>query len=54
LPPGSTLAEVKRSFRQRALETHPDHGGDAALFREVQDAYERLVAKLARAPRRTK
>jgi len=52
LEPGASLAEVRRAFRQLALETHPDHGGDAARFREVQDAYKRLVGKLtARRPR---
>jgi len=48
LAPGASLAEVRRAFRQLALETHPDHGGDADQFREVQGAYERLVDKLAR------
>lgn len=51
LAPGASLAEVRRAFRQLALETHPDHGGDAARFRDVQRAYERLVGKLARRPR---
>ncbi len=52
LSPGATLAEVRKAFRQLALETHPDHGGNADDFRAVQDAYERLVAKLARRPER--
>lgn len=46
---GASLAEVKTAFRQRALATHPDHGGDTDAFRELHQAYERLVAKLARA-----
>lgn len=45
LTPGASLAEIRRAFRQLALETHPDHGGDASDFREVQDAYERLVER---------
>jgi len=48
LAPDASLAEVRRAFRQLALETHPDHGGDAERFREVQAAYERLVARLTR------
>jgi curved DNA-binding protein CbpA len=48
LAPGASLDEVRRAFRQRALETHPDTGGDDASFRAVRRAYERLVAKLAR------
>ncbi|MDB4961956.1 MAG: dnaJ [Myxococcales bacterium] len=53
LAPGASLAEVRKAFRQLALETHPDHGGDAERFREVQDAYERLVDRLARRRPRT-
>jgi hypothetical protein len=48
LAPGASLLELKRAFRQRALETHPDRGGDAAHFREVQRAYEKLADKLTR------
>jgi hypothetical protein len=51
LEPGATLSEVKRAFRARALETHPDRGGDAELFRAVQQAYEKLCAKLAKKAR---
>lgn len=42
----ASLVEVKRAFRKRALETHPDHGGEAEQFRKVQAAYEKLVKKL--------
>jgi len=48
LAPDADAIAVKRAFRQRALETHPDRGGEAAQFREVQRAYERLLAKLQR------
>ncbi len=48
LPAGSTLAAVKSAFRQRALATHPDHGGDADEFRALHQAYERLVARISR------
>lgn len=48
LPAGSTLAAVKAAFRQRALATHPDHGGDADEFRALHRAYERLVARISR------
>lgn len=54
LAPGATLAEVRKAFRQLALETHPDHGGNADDFRAVQDAYERLVDKLRRRPVRSR
>ena len=48
LKAGSALDEVKRAYRKRALETHPDQGGDANAFLEVQRAYERLVERLGR------
>jgi hypothetical protein len=46
LAPGAPFEDVKRMFRKRALETHPDQGGDPDVFREVRRAYERLAAKL--------
>lgn len=46
LEAGATIDEVKRAFRKRALETHPDQGGDSDEFRAVRRAYERLAAKL--------
>jgi DnaJ-domain-containing protein 1 len=51
LAPGADAIAIKRAFRQRALETHPDRGGQAAQFREVQRAYERLLARLQRKAR---
>jgi hypothetical protein len=54
LAPGASLAEVKQAFRKRALETHPDQGGDPAQFRAAHAAYEKLFAKIARAPRAPK
>jgi hypothetical protein len=49
LSPGAAPSEVKRAYRKRALETHPDQGGDAEAFQVVQRAYEKLAA-----PRRTR
>ncbi len=37
--------EIKRAFRRRALETHPDQGGDAAEFRAVRAAYDEALAR---------
>ncbi|MEJ5357194.1 MAG: J domain-containing protein [Desulfobacterales bacterium] len=34
---------IKRAFRRRAKEVHPDQGGDSALFRKLRDAYEDLI-----------
>ncbi len=50
--PGASADELKRAYHQRALETHPDHGGDPDTFREVQAAYERATARTAKRTRR--
>jgi curved DNA-binding protein CbpA len=41
----ATLADIKKAFRQKASQYHPDRNSDAsapALFRAVQEAYEVL------------
>lgn len=45
-------ADVARAFRRRALETHPDRGGSAVEFIQIQAAYQALQADLpgARTP----
>jgi hypothetical protein len=42
--PAASEEEIKRAYRKRALETHPDHGGAADDFRRVQHAYEQAMA----------
>lgn len=49
--PGATADEVKRAFRARAFETHPDRGGDHDAFLDVRRAYEQLAGKLTGARR---
>ena len=44
VPRGATLPEIKRAHRALALASHPDRGGDADTFREIQRAYERMSA----------
>jgi len=34
---------IKSAYRQQAKVHHPDQGGDAAVFRKVQYAYEQLM-----------
>lgn len=34
--------EIKKAFRKKALEHHPDKGGDEAKFKEINEAYEVL------------
>ena len=42
---GASVDAIRHAHRARALETHPDHGGDADAFRAVQQAYERLMRR---------
>ena len=44
----ATADELKRAFRQRALATHPDRGGDAEAFRQVQRAFKEAQRRIAR------
>ncbi len=39
---GATQEELRKAFRRRMRETHPDTGGDAAEFHAVQWAWERI------------
>jgi curved DNA-binding protein CbpA len=34
----ASMAEVKRAYRRRAKESHPDHGGDTAAFQRAKRA----------------
>jgi len=44
LEPGADEAAVKRAYRERAKEVHPDTAdGDQEAFKEVTRAYERLT-----------
>jgi hypothetical protein len=41
--PGADEATVKRAYREKVKETHPDRGGDEETFKEVTEAYETLT-----------
>ena len=44
----ATLDDVKAAFRKKALEHHPDRGGDAAAFMAVKRAYDAIAKRRAR------
>jgi DnaJ-class molecular chaperone len=39
---GGTIRELKRKYRSLAMKMHPDTGGDAVAFNNLQDAYNVL------------
>jgi curved DNA-binding protein CbpA len=42
--PDADETEVKRAYRRRMKETHPDQGGSAEAFRQVREAYDLIVS----------
>lgn len=42
LEPGADRAAIREAYRERAKETHPDHGGSVEAFLAVREAYEHL------------
>jgi hypothetical protein len=44
----ATLAELKAAYRKRAIELHPDRGGDAETFRRLLAAYDEAVRRASR------
>lgn len=48
LTSAATLAEVRLAFRIKALEHHPDQGGDTEAFLIARRAYESIVKRRAR------
>lgn len=48
VPPGASQEEIKKAFRVKALDTHPDrNGGDEEEFKKVNEAYSVLSGKSA-------
>eukprot|EP00746_Dinoflagellata_sp_MGD_P016200 gnl/MRDRNA2_/MRDRNA2_136445_c0_seq1.p1 gnl/MRDRNA2_/MRDRNA2_136445_c0~~gnl/MRDRNA2_/MRDRNA2_136445_c0_seq1.p1 ORF type:complete len:515 (-),score=114.37 gnl/MRDRNA2_/MRDRNA2_136445_c0_seq1:131-1675(-) len=43
LDPKASQQEIRLAFKQRALSTHPDKGGNGSAFRVVMEAFETLV-----------
>jgi DnaJ domain len=44
LKPPATTAQVKRAFRKRSRQLHPDAGGDAERFRVLYEHYEAALS----------
>lgn len=44
----ATIQEVKRAFRRKAKEAHPDTGGSDAAFKELNEAYQKALAEAQR------
>lgn len=40
LPDGASLEEIKRAYRRKVKEVHPDQGGDRDEFQRVREAYD--------------
>lgn len=38
----ATADQIKKAYRKKAKSKHPDRGGDAAEFKEIQEAYDVL------------
>lgn len=44
ISPGASLEEIRRAYRRQAAKYHPDAGGDAWVFQQIQSAYAQLVS----------
>lgn len=38
----STQDEIKKAYRKKAVESHPDKGGDEEVFKKISEAYDVL------------
>lgn len=50
--PNATEADLKAAYRKKAMETHPDRGGDADLFRRIVAAYAEARRRIKRPKRK--
>lgn len=52
LAQNATPEQIRTAYRQLALTTHPDRGGDPVAFRQLHAAYQEALARRARSARR--
>ncbi len=45
----ATASDIRKAYRKKAQKMHPDKGGDAAEFQQLQKAYEILSSPSSRA-----
>ncbi len=50
----ASVLDIKRAYRKAALLVHPDRGGSAEAFRELQRAYEAALQRRERHAQRPK
>jgi len=43
LRPPASLEDIKTAYRRKALEAHPDRGGDSSEFQRIEAAYRQLL-----------
>ena len=41
----ATLDQIKKAYKKRALQYHPDRGGNAAIFKIIKKSYQELLNK---------
>mmetsp|Transcript_105965 Transcript_105965/g.330475 ORF Transcript_105965/g.330475 Transcript_105965/m.330475 type:complete len:366 (+) Transcript_105965:34-1131(+) len=51
--PGSSRQQIKQAFRERIKKAHPDAGGSAEEFRELQRAYKEALEEAGASPAQT-
>ncbi len=43
ITPSATPEEIRKAYRRKAKQYHPDKGGDPDMMRAITEAYQRLL-----------
>jgi hypothetical protein len=54
IPVTATKAEIRKAYKTKVLEYHPNQGGTSAQFQQLQDEYERAMASATGGKRKTR